>query len=54
MTPNEYIDPIVQDKLVLDQEGFLSVPDKPGLGFNWDPDGIAALSGGPTISESTL
>ena len=54
MSPNEYIDPIVAEPFKIDADGYLDIPDGPGLGVKWDPDGIASLSGGPTISESTL
>ncbi|HET6387155.1 MAG TPA: mandelate racemase/muconate lactonizing enzyme family protein [Armatimonadota bacterium] len=46
MTPAPYIDPLLLDQPSLDVEGFLSIPDGPGLGFRWNPDGVARLSRG--------
>lgn len=54
MSPNEYIDTIVAEPFKLDNDGYLDIPNGPGLGIKWDPEGIAALSGGETISESTI
>ncbi len=36
-----YVDGIVKEPFVLDAEGWLAIPDKPGLGLALDPDKVA-------------
>ena len=43
-TPQPYIDKMFVEPLQLDSDGMLTIPDKPGLGFEWNWDGIDELS----------
>ncbi|MSR84632.1 MAG: mandelate racemase/muconate lactonizing enzyme family protein [Candidatus Latescibacteria bacterium] len=40
ITPAPYIEDLVLDPFNLDAEGLLSIPDAPGLGVRWNPEGI--------------
>lgn len=53
MAPNEYIDAMLLDPIEFDRDGHIAIPSGPGLGFEWDPDGIARLAGGVTITPTT-
>jgi len=37
----------------MDDNGMLPIPDRPGLGFEWNPDGIARHTGGMALTPST-
>lgn len=54
ITPAPYIEDLCIHPPVMDDQGHLPIPDKPGLGFEWNPDGIAKHSGGMKLTESTL
>lgn len=54
MTPNDYIDPMLAEPLKLDADGYLNIPVGAGLGVEWDAEGIARMSGGPTITQSAI
>ena len=45
-----YVDEIVADKWVLDKDGFLSIPDKPGLGLELDIDAVKKYTGEKSIN----
>ena len=45
LTPTPYIEDLVETPFQLDEEGFLQVPDGPGLGVRWNPEGIRKHSG---------
>ena len=45
LTPAPYIEDLVEEPFTLDEEGFLSIPEGPGLGIRWNPDGIEKHSG---------
>ncbi len=45
ITPAPYIDALVRQPLALDSDGFLAIPAGPGLGLEWDPEGIERLTG---------
>jgi len=52
ITPAPYIEDLVEEPFELDGEGFLEIPDGPGLGVRWNPDGIRKHSGlEPTPSD---
>ncbi|NKB68769.1 MAG: mandelate racemase/muconate lactonizing enzyme family protein [Candidatus Latescibacteria bacterium] len=52
ITPAPYIEELVETPLELDGEGLLTIPDGPGLGMRWNPEGIEKYSGmSPTPSE---
>jgi L-alanine-DL-glutamate epimerase-like enolase superfamily enzyme len=44
ITPSPYIEKIVANPFTLDENGLLDIPAGPGLGIEWDLDGIARLS----------
>lgn len=52
ITPAPYIEQLLASPILLDAEGMIAIPDKPGLGLVWNPDGIAKFTGGlrPTVS----
>jgi L-alanine-DL-glutamate epimerase-like enolase superfamily enzyme len=49
ITPAPYVDDLFAEPLQMDDDGLLTIPDGPGLGFTWNPDGIARHSGGMTL-----
>ena len=44
-TPSPFIDELLEAPLVIDEEGFVAIPSAPGLGIEWNRDGIEKLSG---------
>lgn len=46
ITPSPYLEDIVVEPFRLDEDGCLSIPSSPGLGFRPDPEGLRRLSGG--------
>lgn len=48
MTPSPYIESLMVSPPVLDGEGLLRIPEEPGLGFEWDLEGIERLSREPS------
>jgi len=44
ITPAPYIEDLVAEPYALDEEGLLAIPDGPGLGVEWNSDGVKALS----------
>jgi D-galactarolactone cycloisomerase len=52
LTPDPYMDDVFEHPPKPDAEGFLAIPDAPGLGFGWSVEGIRRLSQGVTITES--
>jgi L-alanine-DL-glutamate epimerase-like enolase superfamily enzyme len=49
LTGSPYVDGIVASPWTLDPEGYLSIPDVPGLGVELDPDGLARYSRGEDL-----
>ncbi len=45
LTPAAYIEDLVVEKFKLDEEGFLTIPNGPGLGIELDRDALAKFSG---------
>jgi L-alanine-DL-glutamate epimerase-like enolase superfamily enzyme len=45
LTPAPYIDQLTREKFELDNEGFLTIPERPGLGITLDPDALRRFSG---------
>jgi L-alanine-DL-glutamate epimerase-like enolase superfamily enzyme len=41
MTPCAYIDEVTVEPFVIDREGYLEIPDRPGLGITIDPNKLA-------------
>jgi L-alanine-DL-glutamate epimerase-like enolase superfamily enzyme len=54
ITPSPYIEDLVTNPIQMDEDGFLVIPDGPGLGFEWNNDGIAKHSGGMALTSSVL
>jgi D-galactarolactone cycloisomerase len=54
ITPAPYIEELLLNPIVPDSDGMISIPDGPGLGLNWNPDGIAKFTGGMTLTPSDL
>jgi D-galactarolactone cycloisomerase len=50
--PAPFIDDLCETPPVLDAEGMLRIPDGPGLGFRWNPDGIARHTRGLALTPS--
>jgi L-alanine-DL-glutamate epimerase-like enolase superfamily enzyme len=50
ITPAPYIEDLCETPPQLDEQGMLAIPDGPGLGFRWSPDGIAKHTGGLSLS----
>lgn len=45
LTPCAYIDDVTIEPFILDKEGFLEIPDRPGLGITLDPEKLARFRG---------
>ncbi len=54
ITPAPYIDDLLLEPIQLDDDGMIAIPDGPGLGFQWNPDGIEKFTGGMKLTESSL
>ncbi|MFA6109975.1 MAG: mandelate racemase/muconate lactonizing enzyme family protein [Candidatus Latescibacterota bacterium] len=53
ITPAPYIEDLVEEPFALDGDGLLPIPDGPGLGVRWNPDGVERHTG-LTLTPSTL
>lgn len=49
LTGSAYVDDITAQPWQLDGEGFLAIPDRPGLGLELNPDAVAKYSGGQRL-----
>ena len=54
ITPAPYIEDLLVQPIVPDDEGMITIPDAPGLGLKWNPDGIAKFTDGMKLTPSTL
>jgi L-alanine-DL-glutamate epimerase-like enolase superfamily enzyme len=45
LTGSPFIDDIVVTRWTLDEDGFLTIPDKPGLGIDLNPDAVEQYTG---------
>lgn len=54
ITPAPYIEDLCETPPVMDADGFLPIPDGPGLGFRWNEDGIARHTNGMKLTPSSL
>ena len=52
ITPAPYIEDLLLEPIHPDTEGKIPIPDCPGLGFAWNPEGIAKFTGGMTLTSS--
>ena len=51
MTPSQYIDGMFIAPIALNADGMLDIPDRPGLGFEWNLDYINTLSRGALFAK---
>lgn len=51
LTPAPYIEDLLANPIKLDEEGMIPIPDGPGLGMAWNPEGIAKFTGGMTLTR---
>lgn len=54
LTPAAYIDELLLEPIRLDEDGMIPIPAGPGLGTQWNPDGIARFTGGMQLTPSVL
>ena len=54
LTPAAYIDELLIAPIRLAEDGAVAIPDGPGLGMQWNPDGIARFTGGMQLTPSVL
>jgi L-alanine-DL-glutamate epimerase-like enolase superfamily enzyme len=54
ITPAPYIEELLAEPIVLDSDGHIPIPDAPGLGLHWNPEGIAKFTGGMELTLSTI
>jgi len=54
ITPAPYIEELLANPITLDDDGCIAIPDGPGLGMEWNPDGIAKFTGGMKLTPSDL
>ena len=54
LTPAAYIDELLIAPIRLAEDGTVAIPDGPGLGMQWNPDGIARFTGGMQLTPSVL
>jgi len=53
LTPTPYIEDLLDTPFKLDADGLIQIPDAPGLGVKWNPEGIEKHSG-MTLTPSDL
>lgn len=53
LAPSCYIDDLLLNPIRLSGDGELQIPDGPGLGMRWNPDGIARYTGGMRLTTCT-
>ena len=54
LTPAPYIEDLLAEPIRLTQDGLIEIPDAPGLGLRWNPDGIARFTGGMNLTASSI
>ena len=53
ITPAPYIEDLVEEPFTLDEKGQLTIPESPGLGVQWNDEGVEKFSG-MKLTPSTL
>jgi L-alanine-DL-glutamate epimerase-like enolase superfamily enzyme len=53
ITPAPYVEDLFATPPMLDSDGLISIPDGPGLGFQWSEEGIARHTGGMKLTRSS-
>lgn len=51
ITPAPYIEDLLAEPIRLNDAGWIEIPDGPGLGFAWNPEGIEKHTGGLKLTE---
>lgn len=54
LTPAPYIDDLLHEPIKMTDDGRIQIPCKPGLGLEWNPDGIEKFTGGMRLTRSAL
>lgn len=54
ITPAPYLEELVLDPIRLDEQGMIAIPSGPGLGMQWNPEGIAKFTGGKQLTPSVI
>ena len=54
ITPAPYIEDLLAVPIRPDEDGLIPIPDGPGLGLEWNPDGIARFTGGMQLTPSSI
>ncbi len=54
ITPAPYIEDLLLQPIRLTADGMIDIPCGPGLGMQWNPDGIAKFTGGMQLTPSVL
>ena len=54
ITPAPYIEELLAVPIHPHEDGMIPIPDGPGLGLEWNPDGIARFTGGMQLTPSSI
>lgn len=54
ITPAPYIEELLLEPIRLTDDAMIQIPDGPGLGMQWNPDGIAKFTGGMKLTPSAI
>ncbi len=54
ITPAPYIEDLLLEPIQLTEEGLIGIPDGPGLGMEWNPEGVAKFTGGMQLTPSAI
>lgn len=54
ITPAPYIEELLLEPIRLTADAMIEIPSGPGLGMQWNPDGIAKFTGGMQLTPSAI
>ena len=54
ITPAPYIEKLVAEPITMDANGMIPIPKGPGLGMQWNPDGVKMFTGGMELTPSAI
>jgi len=54
LTPAPYIEDLMMEPIRMTEDGMIQIPSGPGLGMQWNPEGVAKFSGGLQLTPSVL
>tara|TARA_Y100001934_G_scaffold99767_1_gene122826 strand:- start:479 stop:1624 length:1146 start_codon:yes stop_codon:yes gene_type:complete len=54
ITPAPYIEDLLAEPVTMAADGMIPIPDGPGLGMKWNPDGVKKFTGGLELTPSDL